>query len=250
MFFSLALIIPALTLVSAFLLPLSGTGGVFIFYAGIVLGILSGCLGLFWVSPFSKTLYLKTLTFTQQVKQGAFLMLSASLYLMLGMGIYIFQGTFPALNDLSTDLINPPQFYKIADFEEYKGKELLYPQKFKTLAEKYYPKFEGKVLALSSEKSFELLLQILKAESQGWEIVSAIPEQGIIEAVNTEKWFSFKEDLVIRITPQGALESKVDMRSRSRYQERDHGTNFRLISGLLLQLEKYQIKSQVPAQKK
>jgi len=58
----------------------------------------------------------------------------------------------------------------------------------------------------------------------GWEIVSSNSGKGIIEATATTFWFGFKDDIVVRISPQGSG-SLIDMRSLSRVGKSDVGTN-------------------------
>jgi len=54
--------------------------------------------------------------------------------------------------------------------------------------------------------------------------VAATPEKGTIEATETTFWFGFKDDVVIRIRPEGAG-SRVDVRSKSRVGKSDLGAN-------------------------
>jgi uncharacterized protein (DUF1499 family) len=58
----------------------------------------------------------------------------------------------------------------------------------------------------------------------GWEIIAAVPTDGRIEATATTRWFRFKDDVVIRVTPQPAG-SRIDVRSTSRLGRSDLGTN-------------------------
>jgi uncharacterized protein (DUF1499 family) len=69
----------------------------------------------------------------------------------------------------------------------------------------------------------------------GWEIVSASPQELRIEATDTTLLFGFKDDVVIRITPQGAR-SIVDVRSLSRVGGSDLGTNAKRIRAFLRKL--------------
>jgi uncharacterized protein (DUF1499 family) len=62
------------------------------------------------------------------------------------------------------------------------------------------------------------------AQAMGWEIVSADPAAGRLEAVATTFWFGFKDDVTVRVTPQGAA-SRIDVRSRSRVGRGDAGAN-------------------------
>jgi uncharacterized protein (DUF1499 family) len=66
----------------------------------------------------------------------------------------------------------------------------------------------------------------------GWEIVATVPAEGRIEATDTTAWFGFKDDVVIRIRPQGSA-SRVDVRSKSRVGMSDLGANAERIGRLL-----------------
>jgi len=58
----------------------------------------------------------------------------------------------------------------------------------------------------------------------GWEIVSSNSGKGIIEATATTFWFGFKDDIAVRISPQGSG-SLIDIRSLSRVGKSDVGAN-------------------------
>jgi uncharacterized protein (DUF1499 family) len=62
----------------------------------------------------------------------------------------------------------------------------------------------------------------------GWKIIDRNQAEGRIEATDTTRWFGFKDDIVIRITPAGQG-SRVDVRSVSRVGKSDVGTNARRI---------------------
>ena len=58
----------------------------------------------------------------------------------------------------------------------------------------------------------------------GWEIVASDAAKGTIEATATTALFGFKDDVVIRLSADGA-NTKVDMRSASRAGVSDLGAN-------------------------
>src|SRR5437879_5918706 len=58
-----------------------------------------------------------------------------------------------------------------------------------------------------------------------WEITAVDSTAGRIEATATTRWFGFKDDIVIRVTPRGADSAVVDMRSKSRVGKSDVGAN-------------------------
>src|SRR5260221_12885439 len=63
------------------------------------------------------------------------------------------------------------------------------------------------------------------AEAMGWEVVGRDAAAGTVEAVDTTKWFGFKDDIAIRITPTPEGGSRIDIRSKSRVGRSDLGTN-------------------------
>ena len=70
----------------------------------------------------------------------------------------------------------------------------------------------------------------------GWEIVAAVPEEGRLEATDTTAWFGFKDDIVIRITPEGEG-SRLDIRSMSRVGKSDIGKNAERIRAFLAKVK-------------
>jgi len=73
------------------------------------------------------------------------------------------------------------------------------------------------------------------AQEAGWQIVTADKSSGRIEATDTTRWFGFKDDVVVRLTPWGAG-TRVDLRSVSRMGRSDIGTNARRIRQYLNRL--------------
>jgi uncharacterized protein (DUF1499 family) len=66
------------------------------------------------------------------------------------------------------------------------------------------------------------------ARALGWEIVAAVPADGRLEATDRTRWFGFRDDVVVRVRPDGAG-TRVDIRSVSRVGRSDLGTNARRI---------------------
>jgi uncharacterized protein (DUF1499 family) len=77
---------------------------------------------------------------------------------------------------------------------------------------------------------------VAAAEGMGWEVVGRDADTGRIEAVDTTRWFGFKDDIAIRVTPAGAG-SRIDVRSKSRVGRGDLGTNARRIRAYLQRLQ-------------
>jgi hypothetical protein len=58
----------------------------------------------------------------------------------------------------------------------------------------------------------------------GWRIVSVVPDSGRIEATDSDFWFGFTDDIVIRVKPAG-MGARLDVRSKSRSRLNDRGEN-------------------------
>jgi uncharacterized protein (DUF1499 family) len=129
----------------------------------------------------------------------------------------------PRIHDITTDTDNPPQFVALLiarqrspNGSEYAGEKIAREQKAA------YPDIQPVILKEPPAAAFERALAAARA--MGWEIVAAVPTDGRIEATATTRWFRFKDDVVIRVTPQPAG-SRIDVRSTSRLGRSDLGTN-------------------------
>lgn len=137
--------------------------------------------------------------------------------------------SYPPIHDISTDTANPPEFVDIlplradaANTAEYGRSEGMTPERLAQLQQEAYPDIGPVILDAPPETVFERALGAV--DELGWELVAAVPEEGRIEAVDTTFWFRFKDDIVIRIRPEGEG-TRVDARSVSRVGRGDVGTN-------------------------
>ncbi len=124
----------------------------------------------------------------------------------------------PPINDISTDTQDPPHY--MTTVRNYPGAEFARQQRLA------YPDIGPVLLAAPAAQAFRKALAA--AESMGWEVVGSDAAAGTIEAVDTTKFFGFKDDIAVRVTPT-ADGSKVDIRSKSRVGRSDLGTNARRI---------------------
>ena len=75
----------------------------------------------------------------------------------------------------------------------------------------------------------------VKAAAEGLQVVSDDPAAGVLEATDETFWFSFKDDVVFRVRPEGQG-SRIDIRSVSRVGRSDLGKNCARVTGLLEKL--------------
>ena len=140
----------------------------------------------------------------------------------------------PLIHDITTDTLNPPVFVDLLPLRadapnppEYPGPEAAEVQL------EAYPEITTLALELSPAEALAQAERV--AGELGWEIVAVAPAEGRLEAVATTAWFGFKDDVVVRITPDGAG-ALVDIRSKSRVGLSDVGTNARRIRHFLQRL--------------
>jgi uncharacterized protein (DUF1499 family) len=134
---------------------------------------------------------------------------------------------YPAINDITTDVVNPPEFQALATLPENAGRDLSFPAEFAEIITRNYPEVQPMVLPVEPGAAFEQALET--AEQFEWAIISRDREAGVIEAVSTTRIFRFRDDVVIRVT-EAEGGSRVDMRSKSRVGKSDLGANAQRIS--------------------
>jgi uncharacterized protein (DUF1499 family) len=135
--------------------------------------------------------------------------------------------TTPPINDISTDTENPPVFWFTATPSDYPAQNTA-PQRAA------YPDVRPLELPMSMDEAFAAALALVQA--RGWEVLSAEPADGQIEAIATSRLFGFEDEVAIRVT-ETDTGARIDMRSRSRLGQIDRGANARRIKAFLADLE-------------
>jgi uncharacterized protein (DUF1499 family) len=139
----------------------------------------------------------------------------------------------PPIHDITTDVDDPPGYAKVVALRAGAPNPLDYDPKVGEQQRAAYPDITPARLTMPPGEAFERALAT--ARDQGWEIVSSDSQAGRIEATDTTFWFGFKDDVVIRLTPDGGG-TRVDVRSVSRVGRSDIGTNARRIRAYLASL--------------
>jgi uncharacterized protein (DUF1499 family) len=132
----------------------------------------------------------------------------------------------PPIHDITTDLENPPTFEAVIPLRGDAPNTLDRPPILAQQQREGYPNIAPITLPIPRDRAFDIGLQA--AQQAGWEIVTADKVSGRIEAIATTRWFGFKDDVVVRLTPWGSG-TRVDVRSVSRVGRSDVGTNARRI---------------------
>jgi uncharacterized protein (DUF1499 family) len=143
----------------------------------------------------------------------------------------------PAIHDITTDPIDPPRFEALARLRTGDGANTavyagLYSAEQQRL---YYPDIETVELDVPVERAYEVAAALVAKRK--WTVIDERAPQlprriGRIEAVARTPIMGFREDVSIRVTPDGEG-SRVDIRSSSRYFESDLGSNAARVTKLI-----------------
>jgi Protein of unknown function (DUF1499) len=143
----------------------------------------------------------------------------------------------PPIHDITTDPIDPPRFDALARLRTGEGTNPavyagLYSAEQQRLA---YPDIETVELEVPVDRAYAVTLSLVNRRK--WLVIDERAPQpprriGRIEAVARTPIMGFREDVSIRVTPDGE-DSRVDIRSASRYFDADLGSNAARVSKLI-----------------
>jgi uncharacterized protein (DUF1499 family) len=143
----------------------------------------------------------------------------------------------PKIHDITTDPIDPPRFEALARLRAGEGANSavyagLYSAEQQRTA---YPDIETVELELPAQRAYDVVLALVNKRK--WLVIDERAPQlprrpGRIEAVARTPIMGFREDVSIRVSPDGE-DSRVDIRSSSRYFESDLGSNAARVTKLI-----------------
>ncbi len=136
---------------------------------------------------------------------------------------------FPAINDVSTNLADIPQFTHAQTLPANANRDMAFPVEFIPHIEKSYSDLTTLEHTLETETIFLRLKGSLSQILPRTEITHFDQAQGIIEGVTITRTFRWRDDFVIHIRPNGSGGTLVDMRSKSRDGRSDFGANAKRI---------------------
>jgi hypothetical protein len=159
----------------------------------------------------------------------------------------------PKIYDITTDPIDPPRFDALARLRSGEGtNSAVYAGLYSAEQQRSnYPEIETVELEVPPQRAYEVTLALIAKRK--WLVIDERPPQpprriGRIEAVARTPIMGFREDVSIRITADGE-ESRVDIRSASRYFESDLGSNASRVTKLIEDINTA-VDNAKPAQKK
>ena len=136
---------------------------------------------------------------------------------------------YPAINDITTDFDNPPEFVNAQKLQHEPNRDMKYDKgKYADKQQAGYGPIGPIKERLSPADAFARVTEVAKA-SPTWTITYTDPATNTLEVVATSKLWHFNDDVVIQVrpTPDGA--SLIEMRSKSRDGIGDFGINARRI---------------------
>ncbi len=161
----------------------------------------------------------------------------------------------PAIYDVTTDPIDPPQFDALAKLRPRDANPITYEGLYAAELQRVaYPDVQPEETTATPQEAFAAVMKIITRRR--WKIVDARPPQedasprvvnarrpqpvrisdGMIEAIAFTPLLNFREDLVVRVraTSDGA---RIDVRSASRYGRHDLGTNAARVDNLITDID-------------
>jgi uncharacterized protein (DUF1499 family) len=145
----------------------------------------------------------------------------------------------PRINDITTDLDDPPAFRAAQNLGSASGGDMSYPgEDFARQQAEGYPDLSHKIVEVAPGETVERLVMVLNS-MPAVEVTVHDRSNGHIEATATSWLFRFVDDVVVRVTPfeNG---SKIDIRSKSRDGKGDLGANAARIREIFARLDAWQ----------
>lgn len=156
---------------------------------------------------------------------------------------------YPKIYDVTTDAMNPPRFVALAAARPKGANPTTYPgAEAMRLQNQAYPDIRPVVVPRPARETFEIVGDTLRRLR--WEIVAEeLPrgpgQPGLIEAVERSMVLGLYDDVSIRIAGS-ERETRVDVRSATRYGPHDLGRNAARIRGFFKEFQT-RVDAAVPA---
>jgi uncharacterized protein (DUF1499 family) len=173
--------------------------------------------------------------------------------LALPVTIVLAARSYPTINDLTTDVRDPPAFQALAPLRSGKANPAAYPgEAFAARQAAAYPDLVPLDVNRSAPEVFDLVIDALKRLQ-----MSIVAEQeptdenpiGRAEAVDRTLVLGFYDDIAVRVTPVGDVSdprARIDLRSASRYGRSDFGANAQRLRSIMREIVA-RLEATVPA---
>jgi len=129
----------------------------------------------------------------------------------------------PPINDITTNLADPPGFAPAAEGHPNHGRDMSYPPGFVAQVEQAYADLVPIALAEAPDEAYRRA--VAAAQALGWEVTRQDITAGTFEATEATAVWRFVDDVSVRVQPGPMGGATVDIRSKSRDGRGDLGAN-------------------------
>jgi uncharacterized protein (DUF1499 family) len=141
---------------------------------------------------------------------------------------------YPRINDVTTNVDNPPEFVAALKASPNAGRNMSFPEGNRSIVQAKYPNIQPLILDASLELVFEHIEDSARSQT-GWVITRCDKRNQILEGEVSTSFFRFVDDFIIQVTEQNE-KARIDMRSKSREGLVDAGENAKRIQSFLSEL--------------
>ncbi len=135
---------------------------------------------------------------------------------------------YPDINDITTDVDNPPEFTFAATIPANQGRDLKYDKANAKSQLAGYGVIAPVREKLEPPAEFQRISEVA-GQIPSWKITRTDPSSMTLEAFATSKLFHFNDDVILQVRPSPDGGSLIEMRSKSRDGIGDFGVNARRI---------------------
>ncbi len=164
---------------------------------------------------------------------GAIALVGSIAFLYTPVNDVVMLRTMPPIHDISSDVMNPPQFKALLPLRKsadtpasYEGPLTLNYDGKRTTVSALQKKYYGFIRPIAILTKVPVLYwrAFFAMKRMGWNLVAFDADAGTIECTDTSFWFGFTDDVVIRVIKSGEG-ARLDIRSKSRLAGPDMGVN-------------------------
>jgi hypothetical protein len=152
--------------------------------------------------------------------------------------------SLPRINDITTDAANPPRFTILSRVRGDGANPAAYPgERFARQQTQAYPDLRTLVVDRAVDEVFDLIVTTVRGRrGLGWKVLLEEqptlrpPKPGVVEATDRTMIVGFVDDIAIRVSGTES-QSRIDIRSASRFGGHDFGANASRIRRFVRELQ-------------
>lgn len=135
---------------------------------------------------------------------------------------------YPVLNDVSTEVVYPPEFTEALKIPENARRSMTFDKELGEKIRKAYPDIQSMAFPEPARDLFDRALTTAQM-GMGWTVTLVDGDRLTFEAYDVSPIFRFHDDIVVRVTSAEEDGAVLDIRSKSRDGQGDLGANAKRI---------------------